>query len=172
MSSFSRSLFAAAVQADVADSVVCFDPSGKAAYPDAGLPREREADFLLTNTTNDTHFGWNPDSAADLPAGYTFVAAGDFVAPLDEQSITWTAGTTPAPAVLTVTTDGSGNATVYGWGGNGISTNSSGSNGGQNADTTYLDGFQIAVAPVPEPTTLSLIGLSCLGLLRRKSRQS
>jgi len=126
----------------------------------------------FANTTNDTHFGWNPDSAADLPAGYTFVAAGDFVAPLDEQSITWTAGTTPAPAVLTVTTDGSGNATVYGWGGNGISTNSSGSNGGQNADTTYLDGFQIAVAPVPEPTTLSLIGLSCLGLLRRKSRQS
>jgi signal transduction histidine kinase len=47
-------LFAAAVKAGVADSVVCFDPAGKLAYPDAGLPREREADFLVANTTNDT----------------------------------------------------------------------------------------------------------------------
>jgi signal transduction histidine kinase len=37
-------LFAAAIRAGVADSVVCFDASGKVVYPDAGLPREREAD--------------------------------------------------------------------------------------------------------------------------------
>jgi hypothetical protein len=126
----------------------------------------------FANGTNDNHFGWNPDSAAELPAGYTFVAAGDFVAPLDEQTITWTAGTTPAPAVLTVTTDATGAATVYGWGGNGISTNAASSNGGQNADSSYLNGFQIAPVTVPEPATMSLIGLSCLGLLKRRSRQS
>jgi hypothetical protein len=118
----------------------------------------------FANGTNDNHFGWNPDSSSQLPAGYTFVAAGNFVAPLDEQTITWTAGTTPAPAVLTVTTDATGAATVYGWGGNGVSNSQSG-------DSSYLDGFQIAPA-VPEPATVSLIGLSCLGLLRRKTRQS
>jgi len=38
-------LFAAAIRAGVADSVLCLDSSGKVVYPDAGLPREREADF-------------------------------------------------------------------------------------------------------------------------------
>jgi signal transduction histidine kinase len=38
-------LFAAAVRDGVADSVVCFDASGKVVYPDAGLPGEREAGF-------------------------------------------------------------------------------------------------------------------------------
>jgi len=51
-------LFAAAVRAGVADSVICFDSSGQVAYPDAGLPREREADFSVAESkedaTNDT----------------------------------------------------------------------------------------------------------------------
>jgi signal transduction histidine kinase len=43
-------LFAAAISAGVADSVVCLDSSGKVVYPDAGLPREREADFPVAES--------------------------------------------------------------------------------------------------------------------------
>lgn len=43
-------MFAAAVGAGVADSVVCLDSSGKVVYPDAGLPREREADFPVAES--------------------------------------------------------------------------------------------------------------------------
>jgi signal transduction histidine kinase len=43
-------LFAAAIREGVAESVVCFDASGKVVYPDAGLPRERDADFSIANS--------------------------------------------------------------------------------------------------------------------------
>jgi hypothetical protein len=81
---------------------------------------------------------------------------GIFTAPADGQSITWTSGTTPAPAVFTVTSDATGALSVYGWGGDGIT-------GDQSSDTSYLDGFQIAT--VPEPGTLLLLGLAAPALL-------
>jgi hypothetical protein len=85
---------------------------------------------------------------------------GTFTAPADEQTITWTtSGPTTAPAVFTLTSDNSGNITVYGFGGNGIS-------GNENAMNSYLNGIQIA--PVPEPATIALLSLGGLVLLRRK----
>ena len=83
--------------------------------------------------------------------GYFANYTNTFAAPADEQSISWTAGTTPAPAIFTVTADGYGDLPIYGWSGDGIS-------GDQSADTTYINGFQIA--SVSEPGTLVLIGLA------------
>jgi hypothetical protein len=80
---------------------------------------------------------------------------GIFTAPADEKSITWTAGTTPAPAVFTLTSDASGNINVYGFGGSGVTAD-------QSSDTSYIDGFQIA--SVPEPGTLVLLGLAAPAL--------
>jgi hypothetical protein len=103
------------------------------------------------NLTNSGHIGYNPDPT-DI-----------FTAPLDEQTITWTAGTTPAPAVFTLTSDPTGTINLYGYGGNGVTAT-------QAADTSYLDGFQIAA--VPEPTSLTLIGASAFGLLARRRRKA
>jgi hypothetical protein len=81
-----------------------------------------------------------------------------FAAPADEQSITWSgSGARQAPAVFTVTANGSGVATVWGWGGDGITNH-------QSADTAYLNGFQIT----PEPATIALLGLG-FALIRKRS---
>ncbi len=63
---------------------------------------------------------------------------GSFVAPADQQTITWTSGTTTmrAPAVFTVSADAGGIIRLYGYGGNGVSANNS-------STSTYLNGFQL-----------------------------
>lgn len=88
-------------------------------------------------------------------------ANNTFTAPADEQSITWTAGTTPAQAVFTLTADANGDLSLYGFGGNGTT-------GSQNADTTYIDGFQIAVAP--EPASMGLLVTGLIGIVARRRR--
>lgn len=61
-----------------------------------------------------------------------------FTAPADEQVSTYSSDGTPsAPAQFTVVANGQGIANVWMWGG-------TGNNGDENADTTYLNGFQIS----------------------------
>jgi hypothetical protein len=104
--------------------------------------------------------------------GETDPTSGMFVQPADEQIISWNSswsrsasgGTnlgTQAPAVFSMTADGNGDLTVYGWGGTGIS-------GSPNASSSYLDGFQLAA--VPEPTSLTLLGVGAFGLLARRRK--
>lgn len=60
-----------------------------------------------------------------------------FTAPADEQVGSYSSdGTPPAAAVFSVTTNGQGIGDVWMWGG-------TGNTGDENADTTYLNGFQI-----------------------------
>jgi len=73
-------------------------------------------------------------------AGYT--DAGGFLAPDDVQTITWSGSTAlQAPAVFTLTADGDGKVTVWGFGGDGIT-------GHSDSGNTYFNGFQLV--PVPE----------------------
>jgi hypothetical protein len=111
------------------------------------------------HTTNWTATAPTTNSGGTV--GYDPDPADTFVAPSDEQSITWVAGTTPAEAVFTLTSSASGSVSLWAFGGTGVT-------GNNNADTTYLDGFQIA--SVPEPASLGLIGLSSLGLLSRRRK--
>ncbi len=62
-------------------------------------------------------------------------------------------------ATFQVTTDGSGNVTLYAWGGNGVDGNTSSS--GINP---YLNGFTIESVAVPEPAASVLIVLGGLAL--------
>ncbi|MGA2440970.1 MAG: PEP-CTERM sorting domain-containing protein [Tepidisphaeraceae bacterium] len=95
--------------------------------------------------------GWDPDPT-DV-----------FTAPPDEQTISWTSGSSlPLPAAqFTLTADTNGSLTVYGWGGNGVT-------GSQSADTSYINGFQLVA--VPEPASLGLIGVASLGLMFRRRK--
>jgi hypothetical protein len=90
-----------------------------------------------------------------------------FTAPSDEQTITWTGGgATQAPAIFTLAADSSGKISVYGWGGNGVTGNSS-------SDTSYLNGFQIAV---PEVNAFALgvavCGMVGLTYIARRNRKT
>jgi hypothetical protein len=83
------------------------------------------------------------------------VGNNTFTAPADQQTITWAGGGTnnfPAPAFFSETANGSGDITVYGYGGSGS---------GQSGDTSYLDGFQL----IPEPSSFALAGLGAAALL-------
>jgi hypothetical protein len=99
--------------------------------------------------------------------GWFDAGTNNFHAPGDEQTITWTAGTEPAPAVFTLAADGGGNLAVWGWGGNGVT-------GSQGSDTSYLNGFQIALA-VPEASAFAMGGAVCgmIGLtyIARRNRK-
>jgi hypothetical protein len=109
--------------------------------------------WTATAPTNNGNTGSGGDGWWDGTADNTFTA------PSDEQSVTWTAGTAPAPAIFTETASPSGTITLYGFGGTGVT-------GNQSADTTYLNGFQIAA--VPEPASIGLLGFASLALLGRR----
>ncbi len=113
------------------------------------------------HTTNWTDVA--PTTSGGLDGWWASSPAGNntFTAPT-EQSITWTSGTTPAPAIFDEVANSNGLVTLWAWGGNGVT-------GNQSSDTTYVNGFQIAA--VPEPGSIGLLALSSIGLIARRRRR-
>jgi hypothetical protein len=109
------------------------------------------------NTSNNTLGYWaSPTNAT-------------FTAPADEQTITWTSGvgvTGAAQApVFNLVADGTGAVNLWTFGGTGVSTDFNGRN-------SYINGFQIGLAPTPEPTSIALLGVTGLGLMGRRRRRA
>jgi hypothetical protein len=122
--------------------------------PTSGHSEAWTATPPTSNLQNGDHLGYNPNPT------------NVFTAPADEQVITWTSGgANPAPAVLTVTTDATGSVSLWTWGGSGTTAD-------QGSSSSYINGFQIAVASVPEPTSMALLGIASLSLLGRRRNKT
>jgi hypothetical protein len=95
-------------------------------------------------------------------------SASNFLQPADVQAITWVGAASitglPAPALFTKSADGTGKLTFYAYGRGGDGTPA------QNnfADTTYINGFQIAAVPEPAGALLAAIGLFTVALRRKR----
>jgi hypothetical protein len=111
--------------------------------------------FSYDSTNTGKFMNWTATAPYSTANGY--YNGSIFAAPADEQTISFSSK--GAPAVFTLTANGSGVATVWGWGGDGITNH-------QSADPTVLNGFQI-VQVTPEPATIVLLGLG-LTMLRNK----
>jgi hypothetical protein len=93
---------------------------------------------------------------ATAPDAVGYIASnGNFTAPAGQQTIGFSSK--GAPAVFTLTADGAGTISVWGWGGDGIT-------GHNSASASYINGIQLVI---PEPATIALLGLG-MALLRKK----
>jgi PEP-CTERM motif len=102
-------------------SLYTYDPSGSHNAVGTATPYQDQ---------NFESLGWWANQTAN-PGNETFAA------PADAQVASWAgSGTPPAPITLNVISNGQGLANVWTWGGTGNA-------GDENADTSYLNGFQV-----------------------------
>jgi hypothetical protein len=81
--------------------------------------------------------------------------------PSDEKTLGFASGT-PNAAIFTLTANGPGDISVWGYGGDGLVD--------QNSECSYLNGFQLATAAVPEPASIELLAAATIGLMVRHRR--
>jgi hypothetical protein len=116
--------------------------------------------------------------ALDGHLGYWVPGGSGFQAPADMVATIWTPPATagenslglPGPALLSVKADTNGIAKVWLWGRTGTDGVTNAGNGQLEtnfSDTTYLNGFQIAI-PEPGSMVLGLIGLGSMLVGRRR----
>jgi PEP-CTERM motif len=110
-------------------------------------------EFDLSNGTTNDQITLAPNTLYSLEVWNT----------ISGQALLWNRTSTPVYA--------GGQAYATGSGGAGATENSAISRNQIASGARYAD-LAVYGSAVPEPGTLSLIGLSCLGLLRRRSRQS